>query len=68
MNAILNTNRTSMPGELVSHAIKNYHQEDSSEKAIISALKEINATIKVETVLKQKTRNGGFVAWPSTAE
>jgi len=45
MNAILNTNRTSMPGELVSHAIKNYHQEDSSDKAIISALKEINATI-----------------------
>jgi hypothetical protein len=46
------------------HTIKNYHLEDSSDKAIISTLKEINASIKVEDVFKQKTRNGGFIAWP----
>lgn len=68
MKAIVNnSNLSGSPGELIMHTFHNHHIDDSSDKAIIKTLKEINATVKVEKVLKLKTRNGGFVAWPRTA-
>lgn len=67
MKAILsNTNPTA---DVVMHAVKNYHPEpDASDKAIISSLKEINATVKLASVFRKKTRNGGFVALPGAAK
>ena len=68
MKAIVNnSNLSGSPGEIIMHTFHTHHIDENSDKAIIRTLKEINATVKVEEVLKRKTRNGGFVAWPNTA-
>ena len=65
MKAILNNTAPAMREEDFMHVVKNFSETGVSEKEIIAALSEINATVNIQDVLKQKTRNGGFIARPS---
>ena len=65
MKAILNNTAPAMREEDFMHVVKNFSEKGVSEKSIVASLSEINDADNIKDVLKQKTRNGGFIARPS---